>query len=53
MMILSRLDTYRMDYLRQAEELCQFAQSMEIEARTNYCGRDVVNDVEPRKTFKE
>nr|CCA27495.1 conserved hypothetical protein [Albugo laibachii Nc14] len=52
MMMLSRLDIHRMDYLRQAEELCQFAQSTEIEARKKHFGRDVVNDVEPRKTSK-
>nr|CCA24799.1 hypothetical protein PITG_16835 [Albugo laibachii Nc14] len=52
MMMLSRLDIHRMDYLRQTEELCQFSQSTEIEARTKHFGRDVVNAVDPRKTFK-
>nr|CCA27809.1 conserved hypothetical protein [Albugo laibachii Nc14] len=52
MMMLSRLDIHRMDVLRQAEELCQFAQSTEIEARTKHFVRDVGNAVDPRKTFK-
>nr|CCA15940.1 conserved hypothetical protein [Albugo laibachii Nc14] len=52
MMMLSWLVIHRMDYLRQAEELSQFAQSTEIEVRTKHFGRDVVNAVDPRKTFK-
>ena len=50
--MLSRLDIHRMDYLRQTKELCQFAQSTEIEGRTKYFRRDVVNAVDPRETSK-
>ena len=46
--MLSRLDIHRMDYLRQTKELCQFAQSTEIEARTKQFGREVLNAVDPR-----
>nr|CCA15753.1 AlNc14C14G1659 [Albugo laibachii Nc14] len=52
MMILSRTDIHRMEFLRKAKELCQFAQSTEIEACTKHIGRGVVNAVDPRKTFK-
>ena len=52
MMMLARLDIHRMDYLRKAEELRKFAHATEIEARTKHLGHDVVNVVDPRKTFK-
>ena len=40
--MLTRLNLNRLDYLRQAEELAQFTQLMEIEVRVKYFGRDVV-----------
>ena len=47
--MLSRLDLHRIDYLRQAEDLAQFAQSTEIDVQVKHFGRDVVNIVEPTK----
>lgn len=49
MTMLSRLDLHRQDSLRQAEELAQFEQSMEIEVRVKHFSKDVVNMVEPPK----
>nr|CCA19667.1 conserved hypothetical protein [Albugo laibachii Nc14] len=43
MMMLSQIDIHRMEFLRQVDELCQFAQSTEIEARTKQFGREVLN----------
>uniref|UniRef100_A0AAV1US04 CCHC-type domain-containing protein n=1 Tax=Peronospora matthiolae TaxID=2874970 RepID=A0AAV1US04_9STRA len=51
--MLSRLDTNRLDYLRQAEELAQLAQSTEVDTHTKNFGRDVMNSVEPVKELKE
>ena len=48
MMMLSQIDIHRMEFLRQVDELCQFAQSTEIEARTKQFGREVLNAVDPR-----
>ncbi|CAI5702802.1 unnamed protein product [Peronospora effusa] len=53
MTMLSRLDIHRPDFLRQAEELAQFAQQVEIESHVKILGRDVVNAVETRKEPKE
>ena len=47
--MLSRLNSSRVGYLRQAEELAQFAQSTKIDVRVKYSGPDVVNVVEPNK----
>jgi len=54
--VLSRLNLSRTDYLRQAEELADFAQSTEIQLRMKHIGHDVVNDiheerVDTRKCF--
>uniref|UniRef100_A0AAV1UK35 Uncharacterized protein n=1 Tax=Peronospora matthiolae TaxID=2874970 RepID=A0AAV1UK35_9STRA len=49
----SRLDIHRTDYLRQAEELAQFAQSTEVDTHSKIFGRDVVNAVEPEKELKD
>ena len=38
--------------MRQAEALCHFAQSTEIETRTKHFGRGVVNTVGPRNDIK-
>ena len=51
--MLSRLNLNRIDYLRQAEELAQFAQSTELEVRVKHFGRDVVNIVEPNNQPKK
>ena len=51
--MLSKLDIHRIDYLRQAEELAQFAQSTEIDTHARNLVRDVVNAVEQRKVPKE
>uniref|UniRef100_A0AAV1VL66 CCHC-type domain-containing protein n=1 Tax=Peronospora matthiolae TaxID=2874970 RepID=A0AAV1VL66_9STRA len=51
--MLSRLDFHRTDYLRQAEELAQFAQSTELDTHSKSFGRDVVNTVEVAQEFKE
>ncbi|CAI5723649.1 unnamed protein product [Peronospora farinosa] len=50
---MRRLDIHRPDSLRQAEELAQFAQQVEIESHVKNLGRDVVNAVETRKESKE
>ena len=47
--IMSRLSLNRINHLRQAKELAQFAQSTEIEAHVKHFGRDVVSVVEPTK----
>ena len=41
-----------MNYLRQAEELAQFAQSTEVDTHAKNLGRDVVNVVEAPKDIK-
>ena len=51
--LLSRLNLNRVDYLRQAEELEQFAQSTETDVRVKHFGRDVVNVVESTKDVKK
>ena len=51
--LLSRLNLHRVDYLRQAEELAQFAQSTETDVRVKHFGRDVVNVVESTKDVKK
>uniref|UniRef100_A0AAV1V1Z5 Uncharacterized protein n=1 Tax=Peronospora matthiolae TaxID=2874970 RepID=A0AAV1V1Z5_9STRA len=51
--MLSRLDIHRTDYLRQAEELAQFAQSTEVDTHSKIFGRDVVNTVEVAREFKD
>ncbi|KAI9916681.1 hypothetical protein PsorP6_018241 [Peronosclerospora sorghi] len=48
-MMLSRLNTDRLDYLRQAEELAQFAQATEVDVRVKHFGREALNVVEPGK----
>ena len=44
-----RLNLNRIDHLRQAKELAQFAHSTEIEVRVKHFGRDVESVVEPTK----
>uniref|UniRef100_A0AAV1UJ54 Uncharacterized protein n=1 Tax=Peronospora matthiolae TaxID=2874970 RepID=A0AAV1UJ54_9STRA len=51
--MLSRLDIHRTEYLRQAEELAQFAQSTEVHTHSKSFGRDVVNTVEVAQEFKD
>uniref|UniRef100_A0AAV1T174 Polyprotein n=1 Tax=Peronospora matthiolae TaxID=2874970 RepID=A0AAV1T174_9STRA len=43
--LLERLNLTRIDYMRQAEELADFAQSTEIDLRGKNIGKDVVNTV--------
>lgn len=51
--MLSRLNIHRQDFLRQAEELAQFAQSTEVDTHLKNFGRDVVNIAKPVKASKE
>ena len=51
--MLSRLNLNRVDCLRQAKDLAQFAQSTEIEVRVKHFGRDVVNFVEATKESRK
>ena len=51
--MFSRLDIHRTDYLRQAGELAQFAQSTEVDTHSKNFGRDVVSAVEPEKELKD
>uniref|UniRef100_A0AAV1U9I7 Uncharacterized protein n=1 Tax=Peronospora matthiolae TaxID=2874970 RepID=A0AAV1U9I7_9STRA len=51
--MLSRLDIHRTDYLRQAEELAQFARLTEVDAHPKNFGLDVVNAVELEKELND
>ena len=50
--MLSRLNIHRVDHLRQAEELAQFAQSTKVDTHAKNLGRDVVNVVEAPKDIQ-
>jgi hypothetical protein len=47
--LMAKVDGTRVDYLQQAEELAQFAQSWELEARGKNLGKEVVGAVGERR----